>query len=91
MTIQYGKKINNSDNNINNNDELFEYWFIRMAGSTDEADFALSIRDKPYDDYECDDDSVCVNCSYCDDDMSFVTTCENRNAFCFNLFNFIFY
>ena len=74
-----------------NSNELFEYWFIRMVGSADEDDFALSIRHKPCDDYECSDESVYVNCSYCDDDMSFVTTCENRNAFCFNLFNFIFY
>jgi len=73
---------------------LFEYWFIRMVGSTDEYDFEFA-RLKPFDDYDCEDDGVYIKLSDYDtysDNFSFISsTPENKNAMCFDLFGFMFY
>lgn len=76
------------------NNELFEYWFIRMVGSRDECDFEFA-RLKPFDDYDCEDDVVYMKCSDYDnysDNFSFISaTPENKQMVCFDLFGFMFY
>jgi hypothetical protein len=82
MQVQNERKMNNN--------ELLEYWFIRIVGSDDECDFEFQTH-KPFDDYECEEDNVYIKWSDCDDNLSFMLPQENKSVFCFNLFGFIFY
>jgi hypothetical protein len=76
------------------NNELFEYWFIRMIGSTDEYDFEFA-KITPLDDYDCDNESIYIKCAdyeTCSDNFSFISaTPENKHMVCFDLFGFMFY
>jgi hypothetical protein len=80
------------EKNMKNN-ELFEYWFIRMIGSTDEYDFEFA-KAKPFDNYEDEHDKIYIeNLDYdsYSDNFSFISTPENKPVACFDLFGFIFY
>lgn len=72
------------------NEEIIEYWFIKLVGTTDEFEF---INEKPFDDYENDNDDVYIKCSEYDnsDNFSFISVTENKSFVCFDLLNFIFY
>jgi len=68
------------------NNEWFEYWFIRIVGSTDEFEF---LSEDSHDDIE--ENGVFVTYSDYDDKFSsFSSDDQNQNVVCFNLFGFMF-
>jgi len=70
-------------------DEVLEFWFIKLVGASDEFEF---INEKPFDDYENENDNVYIKCSEYDnaDNFSFISFTENKSFACFDLFSFIF-
>ena len=70
-------------------DEILEYWFIKMVGTTDDFEF---IDGKPFDDYDDPNDEIYIKCSDYDntDNFSFISFTVNKSFVCFDLFTYFF-
>ena len=72
------------------NDEMLEYWFIKLVGASDDFEY---INQHTFDEFDtpCKDD-LFIKCSDYDnsDNFSFISFTESKSFMCFDFFTLFF-
>lgn len=71
------------------NDEVLDYWFIKLVGASDDFEF---IDQHIFDEFDTPRDDDFIKCSDYDnsDNLSFISFTENTSFVCFDFFTLFF-
>jgi hypothetical protein len=68
------------------NDEMLEYWFIKLVGASDNFEF---IDEHIFDEFDTQCDDKFIKCSD-SDNLSFISFTESKSFICFDFFTLFF-